>query len=110
MSDRYFNKSRIAGLGSSVALSSLPRYILQRYPEGSHLQGLAPPKLCPSHHVVSAMLPPSGVDMSNESFEGPDVSSPAQAYMKRQWQTGTICHPSRDGTEDFGLLTVLSLQ
>ncbi|KAF8557327.1 hypothetical protein OG21DRAFT_1407271 [Imleria badia] len=67
-------------------------------------RGLALPKLA-SRRAVSAMLPPSGVDMSDESFEGPDMSSPAQAYIKRQ-QTKTIRR--RDGTEDFRPLTSAS--
>ncbi|KIJ68949.1 hypothetical protein HYDPIDRAFT_80433 [Hydnomerulius pinastri MD-312] len=67
--------------------------------------GLAPPpKLGPARRAVSAMLPPTGLEhLSDESsFDGPDMSSPAQAYTKRQ-QTRTIRR--RDGTEDFKPLT-----
>ena len=70
--------------------------------EESHSQGSALLKLSSSRRTVSAMLPPSGVDMSDESFDGPDMSSPAQAYIKRH-QTKTIRR--RDGTEDFRPLT-----
>ncbi|KIK97416.1 hypothetical protein PAXRUDRAFT_136344 [Paxillus rubicundulus Ve08.2h10] len=63
-------------------------------------QSLAAPKLAPARRVVSAMLPPQGLEhLSDESsFDGPEMSSPAQAYTKRQ-QTRTIRR--RDGTEDF---------
>ena len=54
-----------------------------------------------SRRVVSAMLPPNGPDMSDD-FDGPDMSSPAQAYIKRH-QTKTLRR--RDGTEDFRPLT-----
>ncbi|KAI9570429.1 hypothetical protein HD554DRAFT_2018696 [Boletus coccyginus] len=115
----HFNKPGLQGLGVPSNISKRPRRPIfsavvhsaesgarSAYPvmesEGSPSQGLAPPKLGPSRRVVSAMLPPSGVDMSDESFDGPDMSSPAQAYMKRQ-QTKTIRR--RDGTEDFRPLT-----
>lgn len=54
-----------------------------------------------SRRVVSARLPPNGLDMSDD-FDGPDMSSPAQAYIKRH-QTKTLHR--RDGTEDFRPLT-----
>lgn len=59
----------------------------------------------PTRRVVSAMLPVTGVEhhLSDESsFDGPDMSSPAQAYAQRQ-QVKTIRR--RDGTEDFRPLT-----
>ena len=54
--------------------------------------------------VVSAMVPPTNSEhLSDEfSFDGPDMSSPAQAYARRQ-QVKTIRR--RDGTEDFRPLT-----
>lgn len=54
----------------------------------------------PGRRVVSAMVPPTSLEhLSDESsFDGPDMSSPAQAYAKRQ-QVRTIRR--RDGTEDF---------
>jgi len=57
--------------------------------------------------VVSAMVPPTSVEhLSDESsFDGPDMSSPAQAYAKRQ-HVKTIRR--RDGTEDFRPLTGIS--
>ncbi|KAF9218258.1 hypothetical protein BS17DRAFT_721918 [Gyrodon lividus] len=67
-------------------------------------QSLILPKPGPARRAVSAMLPPTGLEhLSDESsFDGPEMSSPAQAYMKRQ-QTRTIRR--RDGTEDFRPLT-----
>ncbi|KAL6307908.1 hypothetical protein BKA93DRAFT_726553 [Sparassis latifolia] len=65
--------------------------------------------LPPVRRAISAMLPPSTLDESmaseiGESFdsEGPDMSSPAQAYAKRQHvKTIRRC----DGTDDFRPLT-----
>ncbi|KAG9318859.1 hypothetical protein JVU11DRAFT_965 [Chiua virens] len=77
--------------------------LVPQYPamdsEESPLQGLAPPL---SRRVVSAMAPPTGLDMCDESFDGPEMSSPAQAYIRRQ-QVRTLRR--RDGTEDFRPLT-----
>ncbi|KAH0827020.1 hypothetical protein J3R83DRAFT_4689 [Lanmaoa asiatica] len=115
----HFNKPGLQGLGVPSNINKRPRRPVfsavvhpaeggarSAYPAiesgESPLQGLVPPKLGLSRRVVSAMLPPTGVDMSDESFDGPDMSSPAQAYMKRQ-QTKTIRR--RDGTEDFRPLT-----
>lgn len=66
----------------------------------------------PVRRAFSAFLPPSiytapdieGADDSSESFDvdGPDMSSPAQAYSRRQ-QVKTIRRC--DGTEDFRPLT-----
>ncbi|KAI6045442.1 hypothetical protein EDC04DRAFT_3054445 [Pisolithus marmoratus] len=74
--------------------------------DGSPGQSLlvAPPL---TRRAVSAMLPPTCLDhFSDESsFDGPDMSSPAQAYAKRQ-QVKTIRR--RDGTEDFRPLTGIS--
>ncbi|OBZ75465.1 M-phase inducer phosphatase [Grifola frondosa] len=64
----------------------------------------------PARRAFSAMLPPSISDRSfseeGSSFEhdGPDMSSPAQAYTKRQ-HVKTIRR--RDGTDDFRPLTGL---
>ena len=70
-------------------------------PEGNGTGGL------PVRRAFSALLPPSAFTMDSEgdsSFdaEEPDMSSPAQAYHKRQ-QGKTIRR--RDGTEDFRPLT-----
>lgn len=59
----------------------------------------------PARRAFSALLPPSifAEQSSDESsFDGPDMSSPAQAYSKRQ-QVKTIRRC--DGTEDFRPLT-----
>ncbi|KAG8217884.1 hypothetical protein J3R82DRAFT_6050 [Butyriboletus roseoflavus] len=115
----HFNKPGLQGLGVPSNANKRPRRpafstvvhpaeggALSAYPvmdsKALPLQGLTPHKLGLSRRVVSAMLPPTGVDMSDESFDGPDMSSPAQAYMKRQ-QTKTIRR--RGGTEDFRPLT-----
>lgn len=65
----------------------------------SHSNGLPPPR-----RAFSAMLIPSGPEASSDegSFDGPDMSSPAQAYSKRQSvKTIRRC----DGTDDFRPLT-----
>lgn len=114
----HFNKPGLQGLGVPSNASKRPRRPIfsavvhpaegarSAYPvmdsDETPSQGLVLPKLGASRRVVSAMLPPSGVDMSDESFDGPDMSSPAQAYIKRH-QTKTIRR--RDGTEDFRPLT-----
>ncbi|KAG7452671.1 uncharacterized protein BT62DRAFT_879078 [Guyanagaster necrorhizus] len=60
-------------------------------------------QLPPARRAFSAMVPPSVlVDFSDESFDGLDGSSPAQAYAQRQ-QVKTIRHC--DGTDDFRPLT-----
>lgn len=69
------------------------------------------PSLPPVRRAFSAMLPPSVYTMESEadsSFdgEGPDMSSPAQAYSKRQ-QGRTLRR--RDGTEDFRPLAGVSV-
>lgn len=115
----HLNKPGLQGLGVPSNINKRPRRpafsalvrptqdgARSAYPamdsKESPSQGLAPPKLGPSRRAVSAMLPPTGVEPSDESFDGPDMSSPAQAYIKRQ-QTKTIRR--RDGTEDFRPLT-----
>ncbi|KAL7283074.1 hypothetical protein ACG7TL_002498 [Trametes sanguinea] len=66
------------------------------------------PRLAPVRRAFSAMLPPSLVEQSMSSEDGssfdhdPDMSSPAQAYAKRQ-QVKTIRRC--DGTDDFRPLT-----
>ncbi|KDQ59534.1 hypothetical protein JAAARDRAFT_56545 [Jaapia argillacea MUCL 33604] len=63
--------------------------------------------LPPVRRAFSAMLPPNFPSLANESFSSessfePDMSSPAQAYAKRQnMKTIRRC----DGTEDFRPLT-----
>ncbi|KAK0197273.1 hypothetical protein F5146DRAFT_1099553 [Armillaria mellea] len=60
-------------------------------------------QLPPARRAFSAMIPPSTlVDFSDESFDGLDGSSPAQAYAQRQ-QVKTIRRC--DGTADFRPLT-----
>ncbi len=60
-------------------------------------------QLPPARRAFSAMIPPSAlVDFSDESFDGLDGSSPAQAYAQRQ-QVKTIRRC--DGTDDFRPLT-----
>lgn len=118
----HFNKPALQGLGIPSNLNKRPRRpafsavvhpvqggARSAYPamesEETPSQGLAPPMFGHSRRVVSAMLPPNGPDMSDESFDGPDMSSPAQAYIRRQ-KTKTIRR--RDGTEDFKPLTSAS--
>lgn len=65
------------------------------------------PRLAPVRRAFSAMLPPSMVDLSLSSEDAsfdqdPDMSSPAQAYAKRQ-QVKTIRRC--DGTDDFRPIT-----
>jgi len=57
-----------------------------------------------ARRAFSAMFPPADTTSSDASisFDGPDMSSPAQAYTKRQ-QAKTLRR--RDGTEDFRPLT-----
>lgn len=61
--------------------------------------------LPPVRRAFSAMLPPSMMDLSLESDDGsfdPDMSSPAQAYARRQqFKAVRRC----DGTDDFRSLT-----
>lgn len=68
-------------------------------------EGQSRPTLPPSRRAFSAMLSPAGLEhLSDEgsSFDGPDMSSPAQAYTKRQ---AVRAIRRRDGTEDFRPLT-----
>jgi M-phase inducer tyrosine phosphatase len=69
-------------------------------------EGNDSPKVSPpTRRAFSALIPPPGFleSYSDESsFDGPDMSSPAQAYAKRQ-QVRTIRRC--DGTEDFRPLT-----
>ncbi|KAL0947079.1 hypothetical protein HGRIS_013220 [Hohenbuehelia grisea] len=60
--------------------------------------------LPPPRRAFSALLPKGFGELSSDegSFDGPDMSSPAQAYAKRQ-QMKTIRRC--DGTEDFRPLT-----
>ncbi|KAG5650868.1 hypothetical protein H0H81_010711 [Sphagnurus paluster] len=65
-----------------------------------------PKSMAPPRRAFSALIPQSnfleGFSADDSSFEGPDMSSPAQAYSKRQ-QVKTIRRC--DGTEDFRPLT-----
>ncbi|KAF8162904.1 hypothetical protein B0H34DRAFT_651702 [Crassisporium funariophilum] len=67
--------------------------------------GSSPRGSAPVRRAFSAFLPPSVYtehEDEESSFDGPDMSSPAQAYSKRQ-QVKTIRRC--DGTEDFRPLT-----
>lgn len=112
----HFGKPGLQGMGVPSNVSKRPRrpaFSAVVHPAESGPRSAYPvmnseetpsqtPKLGLSRRVVSAMLPPNGHDMEDESFDGPDMSSPAQAYIKRQ-QTKTLRR--RDGTEDFRPLT-----
>ena len=76
---------------------------------GSPDEDPKPSELPPPRRAFSALLPPKGFkgflhepSSDESSFDGPDISSPAQAYAKRQ-----SCKTIRrcDGTEDFRPLT-----
>ena len=115
------NKPTLQGLGAPSAsfLKRPRRPVLSAMVESSHQQAQsAYPVLCsafedssprgsaPVRRAFSALLPPSSTYAEPEddesSFDGQDMSSPAQAYSKRQ-QVKTIRR--RDGTEDFRPLT-----
>ncbi|KII88974.1 hypothetical protein PLICRDRAFT_108846 [Plicaturopsis crispa FD-325 SS-3] len=72
----------------------------------SNTADLLHPVMPPTRRAFSAMLPPTGFhhepSSDESSFDGPDMSSPAQAYAKRQ-QVKTIRRC--DGTDDFRPLT-----
>ncbi|KAF9476331.1 hypothetical protein BDN70DRAFT_935134 [Pholiota conissans] len=73
--------------------------------DGSNSDDPSPRGAPPVRRAFSAFLPPSiytEQDDEDTSFDGPDMSSPAQAYSKRQ-QVKTIRRC--DGTEDFRPLT-----
>lgn len=77
------------------------------HPTDEEHHGLASTKPPPPRRAFSAMLPAAlnveAMEDGDSSFEfGEDMSSPAQAYTKRQ-QTKTLRR--RDGTEDFRPLT-----
>lgn len=97
----------------SEAPTSTSPYPLTAYPVPSGSDEKASrdepqrPRLAPVRRAFSAMLPPSMVDLSisseDTSFDqDPDMSSPAQAYAKRQ-QVKTIRRC--DGTDDFRPIT-----
>jgi M-phase inducer tyrosine phosphatase len=115
-----FNKPSLQGLGGppstsnkrsrrpvlSAMVNPSDACLQSAYPvmstgdQASQLHGLPPPR-----RAFSAMLLPTGPEnFSDEgsSFDGPDMSSPAQAYAKRQ-QVKTIRRC--DGTDDFRPLT-----
>lgn len=64
-----------------------------------HLKGAPPVRRAFSALIAPSMMEPSS---DESSFDGPDMSSPAQAYAKRQ-QVRTIRRC--DGTDDFRPLT-----
>ena len=111
------NKPTLQGLGAPSAsfLKRPRRPVLSAMVEPSHQQAQsAYPVLCsafddssprgsaPVRRAFSALIPPSSLYAEPEddesSFDSQDMSSPAQAYSKRQ-QVKTIRR--RDGTEDF---------
>ncbi|OJA11940.1 hypothetical protein AZE42_06380 [Rhizopogon vesiculosus] len=92
--------SAVVERGDPTPRSAYPVLSPDASPEG---QSRLPPP--PSRRAFSAMLSSAGLEhLSDEgsSFDGPDMSSPAQAYTKRQ-QVKAIRR--RDGTEDFRPLT-----
>lgn len=115
-----FSKPALQGLGAPpnankrgrrIAFSALVQRVdpppQTAYPVPSSDESPEQPgfKLPPTRRAFSAMLSSSGLEhMPDEgsSFDEPDMSSPAQAYTKRQ-QVRAIRR--RDGTEDFRPLT-----
>ncbi|EGO20996.1 hypothetical protein SERLADRAFT_363175 [Serpula lacrymans var. lacrymans S7.9] len=114
-----FNKPLLQGLGVPSNLNKRPRRpvfsalvqpseIKSAYPvltsETSPIEEQVQSRLPPTRRAFSAMLPPTALDSFSDesSFDGPDMSSPAQAYAKRQ-QVKTLRRC--DGTEDFRPLT-----
>ena len=111
-----FSKPTLQGLGAPSSSNKRPhRPVLSATVEASHFKSAFPvltsqqgdphPNgLPPPRRAFSAMLIPPGPEGSSDegSFDGPDMSSPAQAYSKRQSaKTIRRC----DGTEDFRPLT-----
>ena len=114
------NKPTLQGLGapSATFLKRLRRPVLSAVVEPSRQESQsAYPVLCsafndssprgsaPVRRAFSALLPPSmhvEPEEDEYSFDSQDMSSPAQAYSKRQ-QAKTIRR--RDGTEDFRPIT-----
>ncbi|KAG6831292.1 hypothetical protein H0H92_011499 [Tricholoma furcatifolium] len=117
------NKPTLEGLGAPSSFSKRPRRpalsamgpppdlqpALSAFPvltsSGLDQEESSPKGALPVRRAFSALIPPSnfleGLS-ADESFDGPDMSSPAQAYSKRQ-QIKTIRRC--DGTEDFRPLT-----
>ena len=97
-------RPRRPALSAAVAPSDVPQFRSAHPDHGKESQDrLNMPRgaLPPARRAVSAMLPSSMMDLSLESDDGsfgPDMSSPAQAYSKRQ--QGKALR-RRDGTEDF---------
>lgn len=116
-----FSKPSLQGLGTPPSNPNKrprrPVLSAMVNPSSGHLQSAYPVvivgeeggapthALPPPRRAFSAMLIPSGPEPSSEdgsSFDGPDMSSPAQAYSKRQsMKTIRRC----DGTDDFRPLT-----
>ncbi|KAF9566250.1 hypothetical protein CPC08DRAFT_113169 [Agrocybe pediades] len=96
----------------SAMVQSYDREVVSAYPILSppasgheHVEDNSPRGAAPARRAFSAFLPPSIYTEPEEedtSFDGNDMSSPAQAYSKRQ-QVKTIRRC--DGTEDFRPLT-----
>ena len=110
-----FSKPTLQGLGAPSSSNKRPhRQVLSATVEASHFKSSFPvstlpqgdqhPNGIPPRRAFSAMLIPPGPEGSSDegSFDGPDMSSPAQAYSKRQSaKTIRRC----DGTDDFRPLT-----
>lgn len=85
-------------------VSAHPSYPLNATNQENGLPFPSPQDFPPARRAFSAMLPPSMLEQSMSSedgsfeLEGPDMSSPAQAYARRQ-QVKTIRRC--DGTDDF---------
>lgn len=114
-----FTKPTLQGLGapSSSGLKRPRRPALSAMVEPTDAQALKSaylaaenrdenrdPRAPPGRRAFSALIAPTMIEPSSDesSFDGPDMSSPAQAYSRRQ-QIRTIRRC--DGTEDFRPLT-----
>ncbi len=106
------------GLGAAPvnALKRPRRPVLSEFVQPSHVRGAQSAfpilgeassieqaeGLPPVRRAFSAMMPPTEHLSEDSSFEGPDGSSPAQAYAQRQhFKTIRRC----DGTDDFRPIT-----
>jgi M-phase inducer tyrosine phosphatase len=116
-----FNKPALQSLASpsSNALKRLRKPVLSALVQPSDDDPIQPVSAFPitsglsgknmphTRRAVSALIPPKGFGFSEQysdesSFDGPEMSSPAQAYAKRQ-QVTTVRRC--DGTDDLKPLT-----
>jgi M-phase inducer tyrosine phosphatase len=118
-------KPTLQGLGSpSANLPKRPRkLVLSACVQSSHVSPLqsssAYPiltggasakeesKKVPTRRAFSALIPPNEPYSDESSFDGPDMSSPAQAYAKRQ-QVKTIRRC--DGSDDLKPMTAIPIR